>query len=201
MNKTTYFFQIMLMAMVIAAQCTTGSAQDPTSNYKAYKNIRPMFSMSYPQDLVLEKWPDGITLTDEKSWPRDVVQVSNDAFPRGYFNYVPIRIFEILRQAKPGEVKPRLTDWGYGVYYKIENITVEGYPAVKVIYDPTEFDSSADQLSSVNSGQSPQPIFVVSVYVKYRNKIWEISSPAATKAMREERALILKRILSTFTFR
>jgi hypothetical protein len=157
--------------------------------------------MSYPQHLVVQEWPDGVILTDEKlSWPRDVIRVSNDAFPRGYFNYAPIRVFEILRRAKRGEIKPRLTDLGSAVYQKIENITVDGYPAVKVIYDSIEFMAPAGESSPEDSGAPPPPIYVVSVYIKHRNKIWEISSLASSKAMREDRALIFECILSTFKF-
>ena len=90
---------------------------------------------------------------------------------------------------------------GSGVYYKIENITIDGYPAVKVIYDSIEFIRQADESSPEDSGAPPQPIYQVSVYVKHHNKIWEISSLASSPAMRAERALILERILSTFKFR
>jgi len=202
MSKTIFLLQIALSAMVLTGPCTTGFAQTPANRYKAHKNHRPLFSISYPEHLVVQEWPDGVILIDEKlSWPRDVIQVSNDAFPRGYFNYASIRVFEILRRAKRGEIKPRLTDFGSGIYRKIENITVDGYPAVKVIYDSIERMERAGESTPEDSGTQPPPIYVVSVYIKHHNKIWEISSLASSKAMREERALIFESILSTLKFR
>src|SRR5207302_10613725 len=111
---------------------------------------------------------------------RNIIQVTNAAFSQPNSNDRGAEYFNLFRNARPGSVL-RQADLGGGTFRKVENLTVDGYPAVKMIYDNPASDRSQhpDWV-----GRDLPPFYDMHVYIRKGEATWAIRSLHLTRRCR-----------------
>jgi hypothetical protein len=164
--------------------------------WKTYRSRRLRFVVSYPSGLLLEKWPEGLTIVTEDEYPWLVFMLANHSVEARYSHTTSSAWweFEVFSKAKPGVITEEMP--GSGTYTKIGELTVGGFPAFKVSY---EYRPSRKPLPE-NAGRGPSPSYRVTAYVKKGAELWTLTCYALDREMHEKRAETWGRILSSFKF-
>ena len=166
------------------------------TSWKTYSNHHLGFSLRFPANLSVKEFPDGLMLVDDRlpGIDSNVLQVTNGPFPpkstgngADYFN--------LFRNAKPNSALTKIgTD--PGTFYKIEDLVVDNYAAVRLSYEYLNSDRKSPDWVGMELPSSHRWI----VYINKGGVIWAITSFATDKKMHEERAKTLNQITSTFKF-
>ncbi len=182
----------------IAALAYLSAGFTPGGSWKIYRNQHLGFSLKFPGDLNAEEFPDGLMVVNDKlpGIDRNIIQVTNAAFSQPNSNDRGAEYFNLFRNARPGSVL-RQADLGGGTFRKVENLTVDGYPAVKMIYDNPASDRSQhpDWV-----GRDLPPSYDMHVYIRKGEATWAIRSFASDKKTQDERTKTFEQIISTFKF-
>jgi hypothetical protein len=157
-----------------------------------YKHPKLKFSLEYPKTLSTWDFPDGVGLDsityDCPNWVRILVSKTSITYDQNTARKIA-RNYWRFRSAKPGQT----VDWNY---IKVENLDVNGFPAVKVIYEtkPRKERASPDETSK-------QPyIYNVIVYIRKGKEIWEVRSITISKQHQEKVTGVFEEVLKTLRF-
>jgi|ERR1041384_997336 hypothetical protein len=188
-------FCIILIGSV--AHESTALTPSVDTGWKTYSNHHLGFSLRFPANLSVKEFPDGLMLVDDRlpGIDSNVLQVTNGPFPpRSTGNGA--HYFKLFRNAKPNSALTKIgTD--PGTYYKIEDLVVDGYAAVRLSYE--YLNSDRPQRPDWVGMELPSSHRLI-VYINKGGVIWAITSFATDKKMHEERAKTLEQITSTFKF-
>jgi transcription-repair coupling factor (superfamily II helicase) len=162
-----------------------------------YKHPKLGFSLEYSGLLTAQDFPDGVVLKNNamQIYDRINIHVTNTALERGYTNGA-CETFKSFRSAKAGEIV-KVTEFGIGTYTKIANLKVNGYPAVRVVY---EYRQQRNTLSLPDTGAPFPPLYAVSVYIQKGTDIWEVMSYGPDKETQEKSAITFEEVLRTLKF-
>ena len=162
-----------------------------------YKHPKLGFSLEYSALLTAQEFPNGVVLKNNamQIYDRIEIHVTNTALEQGYTNG-PVATFKSFRSAKAGEVV-KVTEFAIGTYTKIANLKVDGYPAVRVVY---EYRPQRNIQSLPDTGAPFPPLYAVSVYIQKGTDIWEVMSYGIDKETQEKSAKPFEVVLRTLRF-
>ncbi len=200
--KRIIYLSLLVIAFTIFVSVSVLEAQtsDKTSGRLTYKHSKLGFSLEYPSPLKAWESTDGVSLTDESRSIYDGVDIlitNTSLEPDRYYVDWAAKHFWRLRKAKAGETF-KDDEFPNSSYTKVENLIVNGYPAVKVINE-TKREQTLRTLP--NAGMSPPPIYAVSIYFLKGKDIWEITSLANNKGQQEKSTPIFEGIWKSLKFK
>ena len=166
-----------------------------------YKHPKLGFSLEYSESLTAREFPDGVVLENflennaMQIYDRIDIQVTNIALQLGCRDG-SVETFKSFRSAKAGELVKGSES---GTYTKIANLKVNGYPAVRVVYEVTH-EYAAERNTKAEDLPSFFPVYSVSVYIQKGTDIWEVMSQGIDKKTQEKGAKTFEEILRTLKF-
>ena len=159
--------------------------------WKTYGDRKLGFSFDYPSYLNVYAYADGASAESNDEDGRNLFTVVNDG-SRSYG--VTIKYFFYLRKLKVGKMvkgNPVVSST------KIENLRINGFPAVKVI----QIQASRDDYASTNGCKAPDPISLITVYVFRNGRIRQLNTIQLFGGeIHQRRNEQFEAILTTFRF-
>jgi hypothetical protein len=187
-NASLFVFSLLLLIAPALVCQTTGR------DWKVYDSRKLGFRLKHASDLKLHIGPNGVIVLNRHANGRQIFVVTNDAFPYGSENArKPGRFFRRLRNFSPETTIEN--EWV--LYRKIENLMVDGRPAVKVEVrsKPQIFESCPECC------QAPH-FSAIKVVVSDGKRFWEMSVFTADSYLEDQDLeKSFDEILSTFRFR
>lgn len=192
---------VIVFTVFVSVSVLKAQAPDKSSGQIAYKHSKLGFSLEYPSTLKAEEFPDSVSVTDESRSTHfggiDILITNTSLEPYRYYADWAAKNFGRLRKAKAGETF-KDDEFPNSIYTKVENLIINGYPAVKVI-NATKRDQNLRALP--NAGMSPLPIYAVSIYFLKGKDIWEITSLASNKEQQEKSTPIFEGVWKSLKFK
>jgi hypothetical protein len=201
--KGIIFLRLLVVSFTVfvGVSVLTAQTSDKLNDELIYKHSKLSFSLQYPATLMAWEFPDGVSITDETRTIYDGkidILITNTALERDrYYVDWAAKHFWRLRKAKEGKIF-KDDEFSNSLYTKVENLTLNGYPAVKVI---NEVKREQNLRTLPNLGMSPPSIYAVSIYFQKGKNIWEITSLSISKEQQEKNIPIFEGVWKSLKFR
>jgi len=162
-----------------------------------YKHPKLGFSLEYPLPLTAREFPNGVELNNDAVQINDRIHidVTNTTLePDRYYVERIAQNFKKFRSAQAGAIF-KGAEVGDGAYTKVADLRVDGYQAVKVIYEYRQ------QRDTESEPELPlPPMYAVMVYIEKGADIWEVASYAWNKDSQQKSVPTFEVILRTLKF-
>jgi hypothetical protein len=188
----------VIFSTICLASCVV--AQTGQVTVKKFRDRRYRFAFSYPSDLELQRFPDGVSLRgrDMQTLGFDIV-ISNDPAFFGDDARRPGKYFRRLRKAKPDSV---ISQTSRDICTKVANVTIDNNPAVRIACSPLPPQPLTAPLPPGTEEQSlPNGPYVI-VHLLHGRESWTVSvSQFYIDNSSLQAIAALDRVLATLRFR